>query len=318
MTMGFLSGIYQGIIRARNSLYDRGVFKAYLAPCLVISVGNIETGGTGKTPLILELAHALEKRDYNTAIVTRGYKGRIRGVHLVSPNDSPAEVGDEAVMMARSTTIPIIKSPDRLKGALYASRQFGCDICLLDDGFQHRRIFRDLDIVLVSSQICNKKMLPAGDLREPEDALKRADIIVHTKANTSGEIFARMIPSELKTVGSGAQTFSCLDGASVLAFCAVARPLVFFDSLRAMGAEVDTMAFSDHHAYTPRDIRRIKKRAEKKDWIITTDKDMVKIRPEWTDNKWLCLGVRMEIQGIENIIQRIEAIAHDRRISRQG
>jgi tetraacyldisaccharide 4'-kinase len=169
-----LSRVYSAAVKARNCLYDHGVLKTHRVGPVVVSVGNIEAGGTGKTPFTMALAEELLRRGRRVAIVTRGYRGKLRGPLLVGPEHSSRDVGDEALLMARLTGIPVIKSPDRVKGALFARACLGSEIIVLDDGFQHRRLHRDLDIVLVSRDLAREKLLPAGHLREPAASLKRA------------------------------------------------------------------------------------------------------------------------------------------------
>jgi tetraacyldisaccharide 4'-kinase len=311
-----LSRIYGFIVGTRNRLYDAGILSTRCTGIPVVSVGNVEAGGTGKTPFTIALARELVARGYRPAIVTRGYRGRLKGVVPVSPDSDSRDVGDEALLMARVAGVPVIKSPDRVRGALYARDVAGAGIVLLDDGFQHRRIHRDLDIVLVSRD-WPESLLPAGRLREPGESLSGGACRgAYQGASGSGITAARPHPA-LDVSGSAHDT-SILKGRKVLAVSGIARPGNFARTLELLGAEVDAMPFRDHHAFTAHDMRKILARARDRDLVITTEKDMVRMRPTWLDTKWLALRVEMHIDGMEEILGEIERIVKDRRIPGQG
>ena len=313
-----ISSIYGFVIRVRNRLYDTGVFTTHHSPVCVVSVGNIEVGGTGKTPFTITLARELKTRGYRVAIVTRGYKGRIKGTVLVHPEDAVEDVGDETLLMARTAGVAVIKSPDRVAGAVYAHKELGSQIVIMDDGFQHRRIHRDLDIVLVAGDVHNDALLPKGRLRESATSLARADFLVHTKGSSSNGMHASLTPQGLIDSRGTILELSLLRGRNVLAFCGIARPDHFFKTLVDLGADVDTLTFRDHHLYTDRDIARIEHRARDKDYIITTEKDLVKLNTALLNDRWLALRVVMDVAQIETIIREIESIVEDRHISRPG
>lgn len=309
-----LAAPYRLIIALRNWGYDRGILPTIKTDALVVSVGNIEAGGTGKTPFTIALAGALKRRGHSVAIVTRGYKGRLKGPVRVSLSHSAAEVGDEPLLMARSTGLPVIKSPDRVAGADYARRNLGADLVVLDDGFQHRRIHRDYDICLVSRDLGKAHLLPCGHLREPVSALARADRVIYTK-DAPGTVWRASLVMDGMVNRQGARVQTPVAG-KVLAFCGIARPEPFFESLRTSGADIDTMTFRDHHAYTRADIERIKTRAHGRDLIITTEKDLVRIDQALLDERWHAVRVRMDIDGLETLVEEIEARAQERRVPR--
>ncbi len=306
---------YGALIRVRNHLYDRGLLPSYLTPPLVISVGNLETGGTGKTPTTIALAKTLTNRGHRVAIVTRGYRGRLPGVVEVTATHTAREVGDEALLMQRTSGVPVIKAPDRVAGALYASR-LGCTIVVLDDGFQHRRIRRDLDIVLVSRDLTRARLLPTGVLREPVDSLARAHLVIATKGAPPGGLSAHLAPECLVDIHAHTTPLEALKDRRVLAFCGLARPQGFYDSLSALGARVEALSFRDHHRYTQRDLRRIQRHAQSSELVVTTEKDLVKLRPEWTEKNWYALRVGMQFSDPGRIIQEIEDRVSNRRLSR--
>ncbi len=301
----FASAVY-----LRNLLFDKGILKSYLVPPLVVSIGNIEAGGTGKTPFAMALAGELKAHGHNVAIVTRGYRGRLRGPVEVSPSHDYRDVGDEPLLMARTTGVPVIKSPDRCMGGTFAYRKLGAEIVLLDDGFQHRRIFRDLNICLVSGTLENERLLPAGRLRETVASLKRADFIIDTKKDASLNIEG--------IVDSRGRLSSVVRGVSIFAFCGIANPQRFFDTLRPLCTRMKIMVFPDHHKYSASDIKKIKKAATGFDMVVTTEKDLVRINHSWMDDRFNALKVSMRSDKIKDIIKEIERLAENRCISRQG
>ena len=313
-----LSALYSLGIRVRNNLYDLGIIRTHHTPPVVISVGNIEVGGTGKTPFTIALAKRLKERGYTTAILTRGYKGRRAGTLLVHPEDRVEDVGDEALLMARTAGVPVIKSPNRVNGAMYAHNELDAQIVIMDDGFQHRRIYRDLDIVLVGRDVHTDAPLPLGRLREPASSLKRAHLIIRTKGTATTGLRAELVPQRLVDSRGNTCELSVLTGKSVLAVCGIAVPQPFFSTLERLGAQVETLVFTDHHLYTHRDILKIRDLASQKDLIVTTEKDLVRLRIEALDERWLALQVEMIVPEMNTIVEEIEKIVKTRRIPRQG
>jgi tetraacyldisaccharide 4'-kinase len=313
-----LSFLYSFVIRVRNRLYDLGVFRSHHTPPVVISVGNIEVGGTGKTPFTIALARKLKEQGFHVAILTRGYKGRLAGTLLVHPESRYEDVGDEALLMARTAGVPVIKSPNRVNGAWYAYSELGAKIVIMDDGFQHRRIYRDLDIVLVAGDVHKDVPLPLGRLREPASSLKRAHLIIQTKGSATTGLTAELVPKRLVDTLGNTYELTALGGRAVLAVCGIARPQPFFSTLEGLGARVSTVIFTDHHRYTDKDISKIRDLASQKDLIVTTEKDLVRLRPEVLDDRWRALQVEMIVPEMNTIVEEIETIAKNRRIPRQG
>jgi tetraacyldisaccharide 4'-kinase len=316
-----LALIYGAAVKTRNTLYDIGVLKAYKVPLVVVSVGNIEAGGTGKTPFTMALADELFHRGCKVAIVTRGYKGSLAGPLIVTPQHRSEEVGDEALLMARLMKVPVIKSPDRQRGALFAYVHLGTEIIILDDGFQHRSLHRDLDIVLVSRDITRERLLPAGHLREPASSLTRTDIIVALKGADHDGLKAELKPSALVDTHGNTSDPSLLAGKRILAFCAIGRPDHFFAMLERLGANVERIAYQDHHCYTAPDVKEIMNRAAGKDLILTTEKDLVKIDTAWfttESGKLYAVRVGIEMPGLAGIIDEIERLATNSRFPGQG
>ncbi|MDT8271960.1 MAG: tetraacyldisaccharide 4'-kinase [Desulfomonilia bacterium] len=315
-----LSTLYGRAVSWRNALYDAGILAVHRTPPAIISVGNIETGGTGKTPFVMALSGRLKERGHRCVILTRGYRGRLTGPLLVTGSHSSRDVGDEALLMAQTTRVPVIKSPDRVKGAWFAYSELGADLVILDDGFQHRRIHRDLDIVLVSRNLDGEALLPAGHLREPLSSLSRAHVIISTKENSSYALKASIEMSCFVDVSGNTHDLSRVLGKKVFAFCGIARPEGFLSGLRSLGAQVTSRVFADHYTYTAGDMRMIVREAQGSDLIITTEKDLVRIERPWIQDvkeRLLSVRIALRMDSMEPILKEIETIVRNRRISRQ-
>jgi tetraacyldisaccharide 4'-kinase len=316
-----LALVYGAAIRARNALYDTGVLPVRSVPPVVVSVGNIEAGGTGKTPFTMALASTLASRGIRTCVVTRGYRGKLKGPVVVRPDHASEEVGDEALLMARTLSVPVIKSPDRIRGALLARVCCGAEVVVLDDGFQHRRIRRDQDIVLVSRDVSKERLLPAGPLREHAGALARAHHVVAMKGSGSPGLAADLRPLCLVGMDGKTSSLDTLTGRSILAFCALGRPEHFFGMLEGMCSHLDRLAYPDHHRYTRGDAVAIMDRASGADLIMTTEKDLVKIDPSWLAGlagRLRAVRVSLDMPGLEDIADGIEELARMRRVPGQG
>jgi tetraacyldisaccharide 4'-kinase len=249
----------------------------------VVSIGNLSTGGAGKTPLTIALARALTARGLHVDVLSRGY-GRRRSALplLVHPGGTAQEFGDEPIVIARESNVPIYVATERYEAGLLvehdAAAQFG--IHLLDDGFQHRQLARDVDILLLNRRDLDDQLLPAGNLREALDAAERAQVIVVPADEPD-------IEAEIKARGWKAQVWRLrrrmeiphLDG-PVAAFCGIARPDQFFEGLERAGVKLAVRtAFADHYRYTAQDLERLA--AEARDAgatsLLTTEKDRVRI-----------------------------------------
>ncbi|MGA2903639.1 MAG: tetraacyldisaccharide 4'-kinase [Candidatus Korobacteraceae bacterium] len=253
--MNPLSALYGAIVRARNDLYDRGTLKTYKLQGPVVSIGNLTVGGSGKTPFLIALGELLQQRGIAFDVLSRGYGRTTTGVALVDPEGTPRDFGDEPLLIARKLRVPVIVGEDRYAAGQFTEQKFAPQLHLLDDGFQHRRLARDFDIVLISPSDAEDSLLPTGRLREPLSSLSRANAIVLTNdASCEGLLLAPylvwrvqrniVLPAEL--------TGPCF------AFCGIARPQNFFEQLRAAGVTLSgTQAFRDHHQYTASDVRRL-------------------------------------------------------------
>lgn len=311
--MNLLSAIYGGVVGARNALYDRAVLPARRLDGAVISVGNLSTGGSGKTPFVMLLGELLQARGIKFDVLSRGYGRKSRGVLLVDPAGLPDRYGDEPLLMARRLRVPVIVGEDRFEGGRFAESKFGAQLHLLDDGFQHRALHRDFDIVLVAPQDASDRLLPAGRLREPLRSLRRADVVVLT-SGASAESF----PLEGKVVwrvrrGIAPQNVP----PRPVAFCGIARPQNFVLQLRAANIEPAAEAFyRDHHAYRDKDIRELLALQQKSDagGFVTTEKDAVNLGAYLSALEPLSVvPVRMELADAANALDTMLATIAERK-----
>ena len=300
-----LSLPYGGVVRTRNRLFDVGVLRQEKIGCPVVSVGNLTVGGTGKTPMVMLLAGLLRKWGLRPAVLSRGYGGKSRsGVLVVSDGRSvlagPEEAGDEPVLIARRLRdVPVLAGPKRVITGRYALEHFDIDAILLDDGFQHRYLARDLDIVLLDSRqpLGNGFVLPRGPLREYPSALERAGLIAFTRSEdgaappVDGRLSAilsrrpslrtRIRPTALIGPEGTEQPLSVLAGKRVFAFAGIAQPDSFPQTLEDLGGVIAGFrAFPDHHRYTAEDLGRIEQDAglARADVVLATEKDLVKLQ----------------------------------------
>jgi tetraacyldisaccharide 4'-kinase len=275
-----LSLVYASVVRARNGRFDRTPPLKLGWP--VVSIGNLSVGGAGKTPLVICLARLLQQEGLAPDVLSRGY-GRSRPtVERVDPAGSADRFGDEPLLIARSTTVPVYVGANRYEAGLLAeSETGGPGVHLLDDGFQHRQLARDLDIVVMHRSDLHQRLLPAGRLREPLASLRRAGVIVLRHEDAELEPALRVhtrTECRFWIVRRSLALQSPMQMA--VAFCAVARPTEFFAGLAAAGAGIaEKVRFRDHHRYTMADIDRLAELGQRVgcDGFVTTAKDEVKL-----------------------------------------
>jgi tetraacyldisaccharide 4'-kinase len=308
-----LSVIYGGVVAARNVFYERRWLRVHALQGPVISVGNVSAGGSGKTPFVILLGELLNAHGIRFDVLSRGYGRKSRGVLLVDPGGLPRDFGDEPLLIARRLQAPVVVGEDRYEAGRFAETRFGPQIHLLDDGFQHRGLARDFDIVLVTPEDSRDHLLPAGRLREPLRALGRADAV----ALASGAA-AESFPLEGKIVwrvrrGIVAQNIP----ARPVVFCGIARPQNFLLQLRA--ANVDPAAeafFRDHHAYTEKDVRDLLELAKRSDagGFVTTEKDAVNLGGYLGALSPLAIvPVKMELANAANAVDTMLRVIEERR-----
>lgn len=274
--MSLLSAIFRTAVLARNALYDRRVLKSHRLAAPVISVGNIRVGGAGKTPFVILLGELLKQRGISFDVLSRGYGRKTRGVALVDPKGTPADFGDEPLLIARKLGVPVIVGEDRCAAGLFAEQRFASQLHLLDDGFQHRRLARDYDIVLLTPTDPEDTLLPTGRLREPLSSLRRADAIAVSPdwPAQAPRFEGKLVLRVHRDIGTN-QVRS-----RPLAFSAIARPERFTEDLLKNGIDpVEHVRFPDHHAYDRQDVDILLRiSAERQaDGFVTTEKDAINL-----------------------------------------
>jgi tetraacyldisaccharide 4'-kinase len=300
-----LASIYGSVVGTRNALYERRILRARRLQGPVVSVGNLSAGGSGKTPFVILLGELLKARGVKFDVLSRGYGRESRGVLLVDPGGLAQQFGDEPLLISRKLQVPVIVGEDRYAAGRFAESRFGPQLHLLDDGFQHRGLGRDFDIVLVTPQDATDRLLPAGRLREPLRSLGRADAVV-LSSGASTESF----PLDRKLVWRVRRGIMPLNVPTrPIVFCGIARPQSFVLQLRA--ANIDPVAgafYRDHHAYTEKDVRELlelKGRSEA-GGFVTTEKDAVNLGPYLSALEPLSVvPVRMELADAANVLDTI-------------
>lgn len=293
LILGIISVGYSIVVQLRNLSYAKGFLKIHRAKAVVFSIGNITVGGTGKTPLVVWLCNRLSK-NYNCAILTRGYKS--------AKDPTLQNYSDEVAILAESSPqTTVIVNPDRVAGAAEAINKIGAKVLIMDDGFQHRRLARDLDIVTIDATcpFGYDKILPAGLLREPVASLKRADAVVITRCDQVAEDELSELENKLRVINPNMIiarsthapvcvrskekkeiSIEQLKGKKIFAFCGIGNPDAFFNTIKALGTKmVGSRIYNDHYHYTESCLADIYEQAEhnKADLILTTQKDLTKI-----------------------------------------
>ncbi len=338
-TLWPLSLIYGLGIALRNAAYDRGWLVSHAVEALVISVGNISVGGTGKTPVTLFLSQELTRAGVRVGILSRGYGRRTRGTVLVSrgegPLCTPQEAGDEPYWLAlRTRQAPVMVDEDRVRGGRILARDFGVQVILLDDGFQHRRLRRDLDLVLFDPEQYRAAphLLPAGFFREPLRSLRRAHWLWISGRTTDAQwqpwppyfagrtAFIEFAPTGVwEPLKQRQHATDILKKARIVAVAGIARPARFFDMLDTLGADmVQKSAFRDHYVYKENDWQQLRQawRETGADFVVTTGKDWIKLEPmakaDGVPVLVLEMGVRLAPERLQEFMQDIQRKMQER------
>ena len=298
-----LSFLYRLVTTLRNYLYNTNIFNINKLPCKIISVGNITTGGSGKTPTVEFLALYLQSIEKNVGIISRGYGRSSKHIKLVTDGiDKPTsweQYGDEAFLLSQNlNSIPIVVGESKYEAGLKITSEFDLDVIIIDDGFQHRSLHRDLDIVLINSKDNQKthKLLPFGNLREQISGLERADLIIYTKTNLHNNIgyLNRLLKDvDIEKINSMLETKSMLIGKdkqeidkadlkskNIYLLSAIGDNRGFKKTVEKISANiVGHSKFLDHYTFKTSDLKKVQSDAKKlsADYIITTEKDLVKI-----------------------------------------
>lgn len=301
--MYFLSLIYGFITGIRNKLYDFNILKTKkVNGTQIICIGNITAGGTGKTPAVQYFAKKILKENKKVAVLSRGYNGKRKEDPMIVRDEkgiyaTALEAGDETYLHALNLEIPVAVAKDRYEGAVLLKEKYNVDVIILDDGYQHRKLFRDKNILLIdaTNPFGQNYLLPKGRLRESLNGIKRADEIIITKVNYTGIKAAESIAEKLTKYNKPLFLaehkedyfynqkllkfdFDVIKNKKVLLFSSIASPENFKKSIAKLGAEkLDEIKFSDHHIYSDVEIDEIIREAKDYDFVITTEKDIVKI-----------------------------------------
>jgi tetraacyldisaccharide 4'-kinase len=305
--MNPLSAIFAAGVALRNTLYDRGALAVHKLARPVVSVGNISVGGSGKTPFVIALGELLKSREIECDVLSRGYGRESKETAIVDPGGSPDQYGDEPLLIARKLQVPVIVGDDRYQAGLLAEKNFNSKLHLLDDAFQHRRLHRDFDVVILAASDLDGTLLPVGRLREPVSSLRRADAVVsdlgESEAVEAASLWRsrwaaasrealeklheveqtqsaplRVLPAEMWRVKRSVYLEEVPK--KPLAFCGIAKPHQFFGQLRELGVELlDAISFPDHHRYSETDIKRLLRIKEETgaDAFVTTEKDAINL-----------------------------------------
>ncbi|OGW00607.1 MAG: tetraacyldisaccharide 4'-kinase [Nitrospinae bacterium RIFCSPLOWO2_01_FULL_39_10] len=331
LTLLILSWIYGFGHFLRLTFYRTGILKTKTLPVPVISIGNLTAGGTGKTPAVIMIAEFLEGMGKKVAVLSRGYKGKAEGeINVVSDGNNvfmnPLQSGDEPYMMAaRLKGIPVITGSDRYKTGKYAIEKFGTEVILLDDGYQHVQLNRNLNILLLDSNspFGNGYILPRGTLREPPSYINRSDVIILTKdkgqksevRSQKSEVCKSRYVSESFIDMNNNKTIALDEakGKKIFAFCGIASPDSFKNSLKEAVIDIKGfVSFEDHYQFSRDDIDSLISKAKEtgSEILITTEKDAVRLKgfepisfPIWI------LKIRMEIsEGKEILLSKIREV----------
>jgi tetraacyldisaccharide 4'-kinase len=306
-----LNALFGAGVALRNRFYDSGTLAQRKLQHPVISVGNLSVGGSGKTPFVMLLGRLLQENKYAFDILSRGYRREDAQIRLVDAQGKAAQYGDEPLLLARTLDVPVIVGADRFAAGEYAEKLFaeakpahGPWVHLLDDGFQHRALWRDIDIVLVSREDLQGSLMPTGRLREPLSSLLRADVIVLTD-DTPDEDLPGFVRGKARWRVKRRVALASAPPARVVAFCGVARPERFFADLESLGVSTEhRRVFRDHHRYTEIDaesLLALKQRAGA-EAFVTTAKDIVNLESA---------GMLPALQPVLELQLRMELVTPD-------
>lgn len=301
--MKFLSLLYGFAVFIRNKLYDLKLLKIKEVENVeIICIGNIVAGGSGKTPAVQYFVRKYLNEGKKVGVLSRGYKGKRDKDTMLVRNEKEivtksSESGDEAYLHALNLQVPVVVSKDRYEGAVHLRDKCNVDFIIMDDGFQHRKLKKDKNIVLIdaTNPFGGGEYLPKGRLRESINELKRADEIIITKSNYVKNDVVEMIKGRIKkynkpilvavfkenhfyNVKGEIFESDTIKNKNVLIFSSIANPKTFYDTVKKIGPEkIDEIKFADHHSYSEEEIEEISVESRNYDYVVTTEKDIVKV-----------------------------------------
>lgn len=305
-----LGRLYCLVAVLRRKAYQLGLRPVCRLPVPVIVVGNITVGGTGKTPLVAWLARFLKQAGYTPGIISRGYRGNATvWPQAVDAGSDPALVGDEAVLLARRGECPVMVGPDRAAAARALLERYPCDVIISDDGLQHYRLGRDIEIAVIDGarRFGNGRCLPAGPLREPRGRLRSVDFIVVNGGNAvDGQYSMRLVEQDARNLTDEENVRPVATFGKVHAVAGIGNPARFFSRLRALGLQIIEHPFPDHHAYRPQDLDFGDIRP-----LLMTEKDAVKCRRFAQTHHWyMPVEAQLDERFGERLLNLLKRKAH--------
>ena len=319
--------LYRGVVSCRQLAYRAGILRIYRAGLPVVSVGNLAAGGTGKTPVVDRLLRWAAENAVRAAVVSRGYGGNPGSeVLLVSDGqkllvDNAALSGDEPLLLARRNPAAVVIVARRRAAGVRLAEQLETQLVILDDGFQHLAVARDLDIVLLDSRrpFGNHRLLPAGILREPASHLARADVVILTRSDR-GALSLPEFPGLLlrarhrlaavaRNLEETAVRLEELVGRPCVLFAGIADPAAFFDALKQLGiTPLAELAMADHQEYAPAIYRQIEAAAGNAEFYLTTEKDAVKLTTAQLSRPCYVVPLEIDIEPLAPLVQRLNTL----------
>lgn len=303
-----LSWLFGAIVYIRRTLYQIGLLKSMHLNVPVIVVGNISVGGTGKTPMVIWLANTLKQQGYRPGIISRGYGGSAKQVTEAFAHSNPLQVGDEPVLITKRTACPMFVAADRvLAGKALLTAHPDCNVIISDDGLQHYRLARDMEIALINSKdgFGNHLLLPAGPLREKVARLQAVDAIVDSANQPNLDLAIKLppqfnlqlqgdkfLPVTGEADGQPAQIFK---HKKLVAIAGIGNPSRFFNQLSSMGLQFESISFADHHLYAAEDLLKF---ADKT--LVMTEKDAVKCSELGLNEAWF-LPVTANVTNLDGV-----------------
>lgn len=310
------ASLYRSVVAVRNYCFDHEILRARRLSWPVISVGNISVGGSGKTPFVIMLGELLRQRGIEVDVLSRGYRRATTGVLRVDPEGTSEQFGDEPLLIARKLGCRVFVGEDRFDAGLEAEETIGGAqanrVHLLDDGFQHRQLHRDFDIVLLNQEDLSDKLLPAGRLRESLSTLQRADVVVVDRDFPEEQLRR----GEFQVWRIDRNVIVPELNCPVIAFCGIARQQRFFLALRKHGLDLrEEVVFRDHHRYTPDDVARLAAAQARHhgSQLITTEKDAVNLGSHTTDLKAIVVPLETSLLNADEALDFLVGKISERR-----
>jgi tetraacyldisaccharide 4'-kinase len=332
-----LAAAYESAIRLRWQFYASGLLRVSRLRNPVISIGNLTMGGTGKTPVTIALAGLLQSSGHHVAVLSKGYGGRHRGQPLLVSDgqrilSTAKAAGDEALVLAENLPQTIVAvARNRVEAGAWVEQRFEVDVHLLDDGFQHLTLHRDLNLLLIdATNPFGSGLPPLGRLREPPQAITRADAVIFTRAEATTDLHrlkeevqkfkpgipcftARQRLASAKVLAGARTPIDALRDSKALAFAGIANPRQFFAMLHQNGIHLrDSIGFRDHHDYSQADYKRLKARCQRlsADTLITTEKDAVKLGPTaLSPLRVVVIRIAFDVDDLEALCRLLSAAA---------